>query len=441
MTIREIGAALRQGKVSCLELLRQTFTDIKQRDVFNSLITLTEDAALAQAAALDEELAKGIDRGPFHGVPIAFKDLFYTRNVRTTAGSLVYKDFVPGFDADVVQRLQEAGAISVGKTNLHELAYGVTSGNPHFGAVLNPRDPTRMPGGSSGGSASLVAANLVPMCLGTDTGGSIRIPASYCGIVGLKPTYGRVSRHGVLPLAFSLDHVGPLASSVEDCALTMNVVADQREGVEFNLTPIPDLQGVRVGVPTNFYFERVAPEVAAAVLAKIDAMKIHGATIVEADVPAMREMNDASLVIQLAEASAVYAGTDSSLFSATAWDMIQRGKLIAGHEYVNAQRLRRIHQQQFNQLWEQIDVLATPTTPVTAPILNATSVEIGEELEEIRTISTRLVRAMNYLGLPALSIPCEGASNQMPAGLQLVSPAFSEPRLLQIGRAVEVLAG
>ncbi len=217
MTVRQIGQLLRTGKLSCVELTEQTLADIKKREVFRSFITRTEEQALNEARERDQELRAARDRGPFHGIPIAHKDLFYTRGIRTTGGSLVFKDFVPDYDATVVKRLKAAGAICLGKTNLHELAYGVTSKNPHYGFVLNPRDTSRIAGGSSGGSAALVAGGFLPMATGTDTGGSIRIPASFCGVVGLKPTYGLASRYGVLPLSFSLDHVGPIGSCVEDC--------------------------------------------------------------------------------------------------------------------------------------------------------------------------------------------------------------------------------
>ena len=438
MTIREMGVALRNRKFSCVELIQRTFAAIRERDKYNSFITLAEDTALAQAAVCDVELASGVDRGPLHGVPVAIKDLFYTRGVRTTGGSLVYADFVPDFDATVVSKLQQDGAINVGKTNLHELAYGVTSNNPHYGAVLNPRDTTRIPGGSSGGSASLVAAGLVPMCLGTDTGGSIRIPASYCGIVGLKPTYGRVSRHGVLPLAFSLDHVGPLGSCVEDCALTMNAIAEGSD--EFNLDPLQDLRGVCVGVPTHSYFDRVTEEVSAAVRKTVEEMGRNGASIVEVDVPKLADVNVAAVVVQLAEASALYANyVDSSLFSEGAWELLQRGRLIAGHEYVNAQRLRAVYQREYELLWQKIDLMVAPTTPITAPLLSEVKVEINGEDEEVRMASTRLVRAMNFIGLPALSMPCGNDSKGLPVGLQMISRADSEPRLLQIAKTVERL--
>jgi aspartyl-tRNA(Asn)/glutamyl-tRNA(Gln) amidotransferase subunit A len=437
MTIRGIGTLLRGRKMSCVELLQQTLADIKARDKFNSLITVTADDALEEAAERDREMAAGLDRGPLHGVPTAHKDLFYTRGVRTTGGSLLYRELVPDHDADAVRLLREAGMISVGKTNLHELAYGITSDNPHYGAILNPRDPDRIPGGSSGGSASLVAGGLLPMCLGTDTGGSIRIPASYCGITGLKPTYGRVSRTGVLPLAYSLDHVGPLASCVEDCALTMNAIAEARD--EFDGDALPDFRGVRLGVPNNFFFDRVDAEVATAVRAAIELMRHNGAAVIEINIPDLNQVNAAALVVQLVEASALYINADDSKYSENFRSLMKQGKSLAGHEYVNAQRLRTVFGREFAAIWDSVNILATPTTPVTAPRRKASTVQIGDEIEDVRMASTRLVRAMNYLGLPALSMPCGNDSSGLPVGLQLIAPAFEEPRLLQVGRTLERL--
>lgn len=434
MTVRELGALLRARKISCLELIRQTFANIERRDNFRSLITKTEESALNEAAERDNELAQGIDRGPFHGIPIAYKDLFYTRGVRTTAGSLVFRDFVPEYDATVVKRLRKAGAISVGKTNLHELAYGITSKNPHYGFVLNPRDTNRIAGGSSGGSATLVAGDLVPMALGTDTGGSIRIPASFCGITGLKPTYGRVSRRGVLPLAFSLDHVGPLGSCAEDCALAMNALA----GPGFELAELRDLSGMRVGVPTNFYFDRVDEEVARSVRRAVLKMERWGAWVAEIHVPDPAEINAAARIVQLSETAAVYANyTDSRLFGEDVWALIQQGRMIAGHEYVNAQRIRTVFRKEFDALWREIDVLVAPTTPTAAPLLDETRVKIGPEEEDTRMASTRLVRAINFIGEPALSMPCGKTAAGLPIGLQLIGAPFTESRLLQAARALE----
>lgn len=448
MNIRALGKRLRSREISCVELISQTLADIKSRDRFNCLITLTEEQALADARELDRDLASGRDRGPLHGVPIAHKDLFYTRGIRTTGGSLIYKDFVPDHDGTVVERLRAAGAISIGKANLHEIAYGITSKNPHFGFVLNPRDPKRIPGGSSGGSAALIAAGFVPMALGSDTGGSIRIPASYCGITGLKPTYGRVSRHGVLPLAFSLDHVGPLGSCVEDCALTMNAIAGPDPddascapfpAPEFNLPSPADLKGVRVGIPENFFFDSVRDEVATAVHNAILALERLGASLVETPLPDLAEANIAARVIQLAETAAIYTRhRDRTMFGDDVWSLIEQGRMIAAEEYINAQRFRTLLRREFDALWHKIDILAAPSTPVTAPLIEETTVQIGERKEDARLASTRLTRPINFVGEPALSMPCGKDSLGLPIGLQLIGAPFSEPRLLQIAKMLEL---
>lgn len=432
MTILELGARLRSREISCVELIRQTLDDVAKRDQYKCLITLTAEEALAEAKERDRELASGVDRGPLHGIPTAHKDLFYTRGVRTTAGSLIFRDFVPDRDADVVAGLRSAGAISIGKANLQELAYGITSKNPHYGRVLNPLDTRRIPGGSSGGSGALIAAGFVPFSMGTDTGGSIRIPASYCGAAGLKPTYGLVSRRGVFPLAYSLDHVGPLGSSVADCALVMNAISKR----EFRLPTLRNFENIRIGAPKNFYFDRLDAEVADAVRQAASMMNAR-----EIQVPDIHRINAAARVVQYAESASVYANyKDPRQFGADTWALLEQGKLVAGHEYVSAQRLRSVFRRQFDALWNDIDVLVTPTTPITAPLSEAKTVEIDGETEDTRMATTRLVRAVNFLGNPALSLPCGKDSNGMPIGLQLIGPRFSEPLLLQVGSLLEAIS-
>jgi len=432
MTVRELAAQIRARTISCVELIQQTLQDLQERDKFCSLISVTGEQALAIARERDEELAAGKDRGPFHGIPIALKDLFYTRGVKTTAGSLVYKDFVPKYDATVVERLHNAGAISIGKTNLHEIAFGITSKNPHYGFVLNPLDPKRLAGGSSGGSAALVAGKFLPMALGTDTGGSIRVPASFCGIAGFKPTYGLVSRHGVLPLAFSLDHVGPLGSCVEDCALALNAMAG---GEDYNVPAAADLKGLRVG---RFFFGRVAEDVGAAVESALENLSELGATVLNVPTPDFAEMNATARVVQLAETAAIYVNhTDKAQFGDDVWALLEQAHMIMGHEYVNAQRLRTIFRQEFNELWRSVDVLVGPTTPMTAPLLEQNTVTIQGEEENVRMAATRLVRAVNLLGEPALSIPCGKGSDGMPVGLQLIAAPFGEATLVRVGKTLE----
>ena len=436
MNVRAMGALLRSRQTSCLELVQQAIDRAKQQDELRAFIALTAAQAVAEAAERDRELQSGVDRGPFHGIPIAFKDLFYTRGVPTTAGSKVFENFVPDFDATVVERLRAAGAISLGKTNMHELAFGITSLNPHYGSVLNPIDKSRLAGGSSGGSAAAIAAGIVPMALGTDTGGSIRIPASYCGVVGLKPTYGVVSRHGVLPMAFSLDHVGPLGSCVEDCALTMNVIASTP--TEFNLPPLENLKGLRVGVPRSFFFDRLDKGVITAVSRSLTAMERAGALVGDIRTPDFAEINVAAPFVQFAEFASLYVQQhDPSIIGTDVWALLEQGRGVAGHEYVNAQRLRTVFRREMDALWQKVDLLVTPTTPIAAPSADQVDVTVAGVEETVRMASTRLVRGFNYLGEPALSMPCGKTANGMPVGLQLVGAPFTEARVLQVSKTLE----
>ncbi len=447
MTVRELGQLLRKGRASCLELTQDALARIKQQDHFSTFITVTSEQALAAAIDADKELAAGMDRGPFHGIPIAYKDLFYTRGVRTTGGSLLFRDFVPEYDATVVDKFRVGGAISLGKLNLHELAYGATSKNPHYGFVCNPRNEAHIAGGSSGGSAAAIAAGFVPVTLGSDTGGSIRIPASYCGVVGFKPTYGRVSRYGLLPLAFSLDHVGPLGSSVEDCALAMAEMAghDPRDATssrtavpDFYAPPFKKLSGLRVGIPRNFYCDHVSGEVARSVAEPTRQMERLGAQITEIELPDIAELNAVARFIQWGESSAVYSSqTDSSLFGADVWGLIEQGRQVSAVEYINAQRLRTLYRRQFDELWQNLDVFVTPTTPITAPRLGQDEVDIDGYREDARLASTRFTRAINVIGEPALSLPCGRSEAGLPIGLQLVSPPFSDAFLLRVGQTLE----
>jgi aspartyl-tRNA(Asn)/glutamyl-tRNA(Gln) amidotransferase subunit A len=400
-----------------------------------AFITITAEQALEQARAADGELASGTDRGPLHGIPIALKDLFATRGIRTTAGSLVHKDYVPDFDATVVERLRAAGAISLGKLNMHEMAYGITSANPHFGPVRNPWNPEHSPGGSSGGSAAVLAAQIVYMAMGTDTGGSIRIPAAFCGTVGLKPTYGRVSRHGVLPLGYSLDHMGPLTRSVRDAALTLNTIAgpdpkdptaSQRPVVDYVPAEGCSIRGLRVGFPEDFFFDRLDPDVESAVRGAIARAESLGASVRSVRLPDMPALNAVARMVLLAEASAVASPAldRRELFGPDVLALLDQGRLVPAVDYINAQRLRRRMRREFDALWREVDCLFTPTTPNTAPRIGDTTVRLGGVDEDVRLATTRLVRGINALGYPALSIPCGLSGSGLPIGLQIIGPPF-----------------
>jgi aspartyl-tRNA(Asn)/glutamyl-tRNA(Gln) amidotransferase subunit A len=453
VTILEAAQALRQRTVSSAELteaaLRRT-GEITPK--LNAMITVLEQSARAQAQAADAELARGADRGPLHGIPVAVKDVFETRGVRTTAGSVIFMHNVPNRDATVVEKLAAAGAVLIGKTGMHELAYGVTSNNPHFGAVRNPWDTDRIPGGSSGGSGAAVSADMVFMAMGTDTGGSIRIPAAFCGTVGLKPTTGRVSRYGVLPLDFSLDHMGPLTRSVRDAAVTLAAIAgfDPRDETSSqqpvgSYLPAPDcsIRNVRIGLPQNFYLERLDPDVDMAVRRMAATAESLGARVIPVRVPDIEALNTVGRVILLAEASAVmekYTGNRDQ-FGADVLSLLDQGRLLPATDYVNAQRLRRVMQREYAQLWSKIDCLFTPTTPMAAPRIGEKTVSLGEFTDDVRLATTRFVRGINVLGLPAISMPCGADRRGLPLGLQIIGRPFDEALILQLAAALEDATG
>ena len=448
MTLLETAAALRRREVSSAELTAAALQRIERLNPStNAMQTVMADAAREHAKLADQELARGEGRGPLHGIPIAVKDLFFTKGVRTTGGSKLFEDQIPDHDATVVEWLRAGGAVLVGKTGMHELAYGITSSNPHFGAVRNPWDRDRIPGGSSGGSGAAVAAGMVPMAMGSDTGGSIRIPAAFCGVVGLKPTYGRVSRYGAMPLGFSLDHMGPLTRSVRDAAAVLNVIAghdprdetSSRRPVENYVPDIePSMRGLRVGFPENFYFDRLDPDVEAAVRAALQNASSRGAEIVPLRVPDIAAINTVARVILLAEASAMLEPhlEHRDLFGPDVLALLDQGRLLPATDYINAQRLRRAMQREFASLWTHVDCLFTPTTPTTAPRIGETTAAVGGESEDVRLAATRFVRAINPLGLPAVSIPCGADRRGLPIGLQIVGPSFAEALILRVAQAL-----
>jgi aspartyl-tRNA(Asn)/glutamyl-tRNA(Gln) amidotransferase subunit A len=440
--LQGLAAALRARKVSSRELVTQSLRKIERlNSKLNAFITVTGEAALAEADARDEELARGIDRGPLHGIPIAHKDLMRTKGVRTTAGSKIFADYVPRRDAAIVTKLREAGAVSLGKTGLHELAYGITSNNPHFGAIHNPWDLKRIPGGSSGGSAASVAASILPFATGTDTGGSIRVPASFCGVVGLKPTFGRVNVSGVLPLGFSQDHLGPITHRVRDAAIAFQAMAD---GPSDYVPPADsDLTGIRIGFPQNFFMERVDAEVEASVRAAFDTAAEVGGSIVEVRVPDMEALRAAAVICLLVEAAAALRPflDRRADFGADILAMLDQGKAIPAIDYIEAQRARRRIGREFARLFEEVDCIFTPATPMTAPKIGQTNLEIRGAAEEVRTAATRFTRGMNALGLPAISIPCGFSPSGLPIGLQIIAAARQEDRLLHAAAAMEDAMG
>jgi len=449
MTVVEAGKALRDGQISCVELLNECLSTIERLNPdLNAFITVTADSARKRAAELDDEFANGIDRGPLHGIPIAHKDLICTKGHRCTSGSKLFENYMPDYDATVAVRMDDAGAVMTGKTGLHELAYGITSSNPHFGVIRNPHDRDRIPGGSSGGSGVAVATGMVLVASGTDTGGSIRIPASFCGVVGLKPTYGRVSRYGVKPLGPSLDHVGPLTQSVRDAAIALHVMtgyddrdpsSSRKEMLEY-VPPSPcSLAGLRIGMPRNYFFDAVAPDVRAAVERMARLSESLGARVLPVQVPDVEALNVVARTILLAEASAVLEShiAQRDKFGEDVLALLDQGRLVPATDYVNAQRLRRYLVQEWRLIFSAVDCLFTPATPTAAPRIGQKQVELDGEMFDTRLATTRFMRGINVLGLPALCMPCGKTSEGLPIGLQVIGRAWEEHVLLRVGAALE----
>ncbi|HSR12734.1 MAG TPA: amidase [Thermodesulfobacteriota bacterium] len=449
-TVASISRLIRRKEISPLEAARFFLDRIEEHDAkTNSFITVLPDLAVKAARRAEKEIVKGKYRGPLHGIPFAAKDLFFTRGIRTTCGSKILKNFVPEYDATVISRLYDAGAILLGKLNMHEFAYGTTTVNPHYGAVRNPWDLSRVPGGSSGGSAAAVAASLVPLTLGTDTGGSIRIPSALCGTAGLKPTYGRISRHGVYPLSWSMDHPGPMARTVEDLALSMRVLAGaDPHDPSASAAAVPDyskslgkdLKGIRVAVPANYYFENVDPGVEQAVRGAVKVLKRLGANIRNVLIPGLPEAAWAASVTLFSEGAASLEKWHRTRPADLGGDVRSRlnlGAAIMATQYLRAQRVRRKTQEIFASVFEKADVVVTPQLPVTAPKLDQGSVAWKKESEPVPSALTRFTRIFNLIGIPSLCLSCGFSSAGMPIGLQIAGRPFEEALVLRVGFAYE----
>ncbi len=430
MTIEQAAARLRAREVSAVELAKESLRKIyEEQPRLNAFITITEKTALEQAANADRDFANGIDRGPLQGIPYALKDLFNTKGIRTTGGTKIYADNIPDNDAAVYEKLRAAGAVLMGKAGLHELAYGITSNNPHYGAIRNPHDPARIPGGSSGGSGAAVAAGMVFFAMGSDTGGSIRIPAAYCGCTGLKPTYGAVSRKGAMPLGNSLDHMGPMTRSPRDASLVMRVIAD-------SLKPgsVRTRKGLRAGIPINFFLDQLAPEVEDAFNKSLRQLEAAGAILTPIAVPDPAAINLIGRVILLSEVSALMEPFRNRRpeIGSDVQALIDQGRFLSATEYLDAQRLRRRYRDEWNRLWSHVDVVFTPTAPIVAPKIGQDVIEWGGNIpsEDVRLATTRLVRAINVLGLPAVSIPLP--VSDLPIGMQIIGQPGHDEDLLAI---------
>lgn len=442
LPLEEIATRIREREVSAEEAVRACLERIERLEPqIGAFITVTGDAALDAARAADRAREK---RGRLHGVPVALKDLFDTAGVRTTAGSKIFADRVPSSDAEVVRRLRGEGAIVVGKTNLHEWAFGVTTQNPHFGPTRNPWDPSRIPGGSSGGSGAALAAGLCHGALGSDTGGSIRIPASLCGIVGLKPTFGRVSVRGSVPLAWSLDHAGPMARTVRDVALLYAAIAgydaEDPTSVERDVgDPLAEIEdgvrGLRLGLPRQHFFAGTEPEITSAVREAARLLEREGAVVEEIDLPRTDALLPTQTAIIGTEAAAFHRERMRERprdFGPDVLERLRRGEKVTGAEYLLARREQLEIRHAWIRALADYAAVLTPTTAIAAPPA------AGEDALTQAARLTARTSPFNLTGLPAISIPCGLTSEGLPIGLQIASGPWMESRILRIARSYEL---
>ena len=444
LTLAEAADLIAARKLSPVELTEAHLSRIEALDPkLTAFITVTPELALRQAREAERAIGRGEYRGPLHGAPLALKDLFDTQGVRTTAGGKFFAERLPEADSIVWQRLSAAGAILLGKLNMHEWALGVTTINPHYGTCKNPWALDRITGGSSGGSGAALAAQLCLGSMGSDTGGSIRIPSSLCGTVGLKPTYGRVSVRGVIPLSWNLDHTGPMGRRVRDVALLLQAVAGYDPDDAFSVNAPTDdygaaleggVRGWRVALATGSHFADADAEVLSAVREAARAFEQLGATVVETEFPGGQEAWAANGIMTPADAAAYHRErlqTRPEGFGADLLKRLQRGASFSSTEYALARHTQSRLRRQFEKFFDGFDLLLTPTTPIPAPV--------AEGLNSVETapVLTRFVAPFNLTGLPALSLPCGFTESGLPIGLQIVSHPWAEARVLRAGYAFE----
>ena len=462
-SLTELSQALHSKQFSAVELAQHFLARAERLDGdLNAFISRDNDKTLAMARSADQRIARG-DAGPLTGIPIAYKDLFCTDGWRTTCGSRILENFVAPYDAHVVEQLNAAGMVTLGKLNMDEFAMGSSNENSYFGAVKNPWDLSRVPGGSSGGTAAVVAARLAPVALGTDTGGSIRQPAAFCGLTGLKPTYGRVSRYGMVAYASSLDQASPMAKSAADCALLLTAMTGfdtrdstslQREAEDFSARLNEPLKGLRIGLPREYFAEGLNDDVRLAIASALAELRALGAITVDVNLPNAALSLPAYYVIAPAEASSnlsrfdgvrygyrapeykdlndMYGKTRAQGFGEEVKRRILLGTYVLSHGYydafyLKAQKIRRLIANDFRAAFEHCDVIIGPTTPTVAfPLGDKTDDPVQMYLADIYTISS------NLAGLPAMSIPCGTGQHNMPVGLQIIGPWFGESVMLNV---------
>lgn len=449
LAIEELAPLIEKQEVSPVELTDAVLDQVDAlNEQNNAYISITHESAKKAAKQAEREIAEGNYRGKLHGIPMGIKDNIYFKDEVTTMASKIHCDFVSDYDATVIENLRDSGVVFTGKLNMHEYAWGITNNNPHFGPARNPWDLEKIPGGSSGGSGVAIAANMSVGTLGTDTAGSIRIPSSACGIVGLKPTHGLVSKYGCWPLAWSLDHIGPMTKTVTDAAAMLEALAgfDRKDPTSANVPSVKytekltgDVKDLVIGVNEDYFFKNVDSDVDKLVRAGIQALVDQGAKVEVVSIPSLQYAEYAELITSLSEASAIHHKNLQKRphdFGDDIRYLFELGEIPSAVDYLQAQQIRRKIKLDFQQAFEKVDVLITPTLPLIVPNIGEDLVNInGKEVDLIENI-IRFTGPGNLTGLPALTIPC-GLVNGMPAGMQIMGPAFREDLVLNVAYAFE----
>lgn len=451
LPVSELAKKIQTKEISSVELTKLFLQHSHALNPkLNAYISFRDEKALEDAAKMDAEIAAGNYRGPLHGIPMAIKDNIYIGNEVTTMASKYHENFVSEDDASVVENLKNAGVVLIGKLNMHEYAWGITNNSPHFGPVKNPWNLSKIPGGSSGGTGAAVSAGMTPVSLGTDTAGSIRIPSSACGIVGLKPTHGLVPKYGCFPLAWTLDHIGPMTKTVEDAAIVLQAIAgfDSRDPVSKQIEAIDYLAGIDeplagkvIGIEEAYFFKDIDAPIEAMIRDLLKELEANGAIVKKVKIPALRYSEYVELATSLSEASAIHyeqLKKDPQHYGEDIRMLFELGLLFDSVDYLQAQQLRSELKAEFTKIFEEVDVLIAPTLPSLPNDIGSDVVMINGKEEDVLNNTIRMTGPSNLTGLPALSLPI-GLIDGLPVGMQIIGNAFDEATIFNIAKNIEDL--
>lgn len=448
-SIEELAPLIRDKKISPVDVTESVLKRVEKYDSkVNSYIKVNAEQAVISAKQAEAQIMRGEYRGPLHGIPMALKDIFYFKGETATIGSKIHKDFVPDYDSTIVSKLKEAGATFTGTLNMHEYAFGVTNYNPHYGSCRNPWNLDAISGGSSGGSGAAIAADLTIATMGTDTGGSIRIPAALCGIVGLKPTHGRISKYGVFPLSWSLDHAGPMTKTVKDAAIMLENLAgyDPNDPTSVNVPVVRytdyltgNIKGLVIGINEDFYFHNIDPEVQRTVRQAIETLKVLGAEVKSVKIPNIEHSKYAHIMTYFGDSGAIHRDNFKKMPKQFGDDVrfsLALGENPSAVDYVQAQQMRRKIIQGFAEAFQSVDVLISPATALTASKVGQETTMLNGKKEVVFEQLLRLTSPSNITGLPSITVNC-GFVDGLPVGMQITGKAFREETILNAAYAFE----